>query len=379
MSGQRGLAEAGPKRPPRGRAARILITLVLAAALAVGYLVAQTSGGGARSPRTAATSGSGPHATGTRVRELSAAAVAHAPRCTVTAALVPTCGAWWGMFIPAASDAALVRAVSAEQAALGRRLDIIERYHDMSLSPDGIFPDEAERQLARNHLLLFSWAPRIWSSHTKLQWADIASGVYDNSVIIPEARRLRAFGHRVFLTFASEPDGVWGQGSAAQFVAAWRHIHDVFARLGVRNVVWVWTTEGYLPHARQIAAMYPGNSYVDWIGYDPYNFYRCHHARWLSFPQVVIPFYRWLGRRGLGSKPVMLAEFSTAPDPADPGREAAWYRAVVPTLRQLPRIRAAIQWNSPTLGCDLRVTPGSAAGRAYRQAGLSPYVHQETR
>lgn len=301
-----------------------------------------------------------------------------AGRCTTSATLVPSCGAWWGMYIPTASDSELGPAVSAEEQALGRPLSILERYHDMSVSSDGIFPDQAEQRLAHGHLFLFSWAPNVWSAHKAYPWRTVASGALDRSVIVPEAQRLRAFRHTVFLTFGAEADAVVpAQGTPADFVAAWRHVHDVFTRLGVRNVVWVWTTEGYLPHGATIAALYPGDAYVDWIGYDPYNYFTCHGTGWLSFAQTVTPFYRWLGAHGLGGKPVMLAEYGSVTDPRRPGREAAWYRGMVPVLQRLPRIKAVIQWNAAVSGCDLRLAPASAAGRAYRQAGMSPYFPEE--
>ncbi|HUY48266.1 MAG TPA: glycosyl hydrolase [Streptosporangiaceae bacterium] len=300
-------------------------------------------------------------------------------RCAVTAILEPTCGAWWGMYLPTDPGGdGLTAAVAAQERSLGRPLDIIERYHDMSDSGNGIFPNKAEAQLARHHLLLFSWGPAVWSAHTGYRWSVVASGVLDRSVIVPEAGRLRAFGHTVFLAFSQEPDGgVPGTGSPAQFVAAWRHVHDVFARLGVRNVVWVWTTTGYVPRASTIAALYPGSAYVDWIGYDPYNFFSCHHSPWYTFAQTVQPFYQWLAAHHLGAgKPLMLQEFGSAPDPAEPGREAAWFRGIVPVLRGLPRLKALILWNSATRGCDLKLSSASAAGTAYRQAGLAPYLRQ---
>ena len=298
--------------------------------------------------------------------------------CAVSATLVPSCGPWWGMYLPTASDSGLIPAVAAEEHAIGRPLAILERYHDMSTSPDGVFPGPAERQLARNHLLLFAWAPAVWADHSTYQWRTVASGALDRSVVIPEARRLKAFGRTVFLTFSTEPDGaVPGLGAPADFVAAWRHLHDVFARLGVRNVVWVWNTEGYLPHAATIAALYPGSAYVDWVGYDPYNYFTCHGTGWLSFTQTVTPFYRWLMSRGFGVKPLMLTEYGSVADPRDPGREADWYRSIPAVLAGLPHIRAVIQWNAATGGCDLRLPVASPAGRAYRQAGLSPYLGRD--
>lgn len=299
-------------------------------------------------------------------------------RCTVSALLVPSCGAWWGMYLPTTSDAVLVPAVRSRERALGRPLGIIERYHDMSLTADGIFPGAQERQLAAHHLFLFSWAPNVWSAGVRYQWRQVASGELDRSVIIPEASRLKAFHHRFFLTFAAEADGVVpAAGTPADFVAAWRHVHDVFARMGVRNAIWTWVTEGYLPHARTIAALYPGSAYVDWIAYDPYNYFTCHGASWQSFTQTVTPFYRWLTARGLASKPIMLAEYGSVADPNDPARQADWYRSIVPALWGLPHIKALIQWNAAVDGCDLRLTSASAAGRAYRATGLSAYFPKE--
>lgn len=326
-----------------------------------------------------------PHRAGGTVHSPAAAARTSAPAdpaqhpCTVTAILAPTCGAWWGMYLPTdTGGTGLVAAVAAEQRSLGRPLDIIERYHDFSHGPNGIFPNPGEARLARNHLLLYSWGPAVWTTHTYYRWSTIASGALDRSVVIPEAHRLRAFGHKVFLTFSAEPDGaVPGNGTAAQFVAAWRHVYDVFAQQGVHNVVWVWTTTGYVPHAGVIAALYPGNAYVNWIAYDPYNFFNCHNSPWRSFAATVGPFYQWLTVNHLGNgKPVMLAEFGSAADPANPRQEAAWYRGIVPELRALPRLKALVMWNSGTPGCDLQLSAAPAAARAYRQAGLSPYLRQ---
>jgi glycosyl hydrolase family 26 len=301
------------------------------------------------------------------------------PHCTVSRLLVPSCGAWWGMYLDTdPGGTGLLAAVAREQRTLGRRLDIIERYHDFSGSGNGIFPNAAELRLAHRHLLLYSWAPAIWSTHTTFRWSAIAAGAYDKSVIVPQARRLAAMRHKVFLTFSAEPDGaVPGNGSAAEFVAAWRHVHDVFRRVGAHNVVWVWTTTGYVPHASTIAALYPGDRYVDWIGYDPYNFFACHHGSWHTFAETVEPFYEWLvtHRLGLG-KPIMLPEFGSAPNLGNPGLEAAWFRDIVPVLHGMPRLKALILWNSRTPGCNLLISHSRAAARAYRQAGLNSYLRQ---
>ena len=306
--------------------------------------------------------------------------------CGVSPILVPACGAWWGMYVPAAADGVgLVTAIAEQETGIGRPLDLVERYHDMSTTADGTFPNAAEKELSRNHLLLLSWEPVIWSTGFRYPWGSIASGALDQSVIIPEAGRLRSFGATVFLSFGAEADinadtadrNESSQDSPAQFVAAWRHVHQVFAKLKVRNVVWVWTTTGYLPRAATIAAMYPGRSYVDWVGYDPYNYFSCHHTPWRSFSQTIGPFYSWLVAQKFG-KPIMLAEYGTSADPADPGLESIWYRDIVPALHSYPSIKALILWNSATAQCNIMLSSLSTSARAaYRQTGLDPYLRQQ--
>jgi hypothetical protein len=303
----------------------------------------------------------------------------HAPApskpCTVSSLLVPSCGAWWGMFLRANSGSGWVRQVGGEEQHLGRRLDIVEQYYDMSTTSSGIFPNPAAKQLARHHLILFNWTPDVWSRGTHYTWSTIASGALDSSVIVPTAQRMLHFHHTVFLTPLAEPDGAPGrQGTPSQYVAAYRHIHDVFTRLGVHNVVWVWTTEGFLPHASKIQSEYPGNAYVDWIGYDPYNFFDCHASLWQSFARTVEPYYHWLLTQPYGGKPIMLPEYGSAPDPRSPQREASWFASIPATLKQLPRLKALVEWNASVPGiCNLKLGTDPAAQAAFRQAGLSPY------
>jgi Glycosyl hydrolase family 26 len=361
-------------RPARRRWRATALVAVVVLAAATGYALRPQGGKPSSHPS--------PAAQGASVRPDARSVKLHpaAQPCTVSPALVPSCGAWWGMYVPQPPAGSLFRAVTAQESYLGRPLDIVELYHDMSDTANGIFPNHAEVRLARtHHLLLYSWAPANWDRNTVFKWQEIADGAIDQSVIVPEAERLKALGHPVFLSFSPEADSATASrlGTPAEFVAAWRHIHDVFAQVGASNVIWVWTTEGYLAHASTIAALYPGSSYVDWIGYDPYNFYTCHGAHWETFAQTVEPFYRWLTAHHLGGKPEMLAEFGSSPDPQQPGRETTWYQGIGPVVRALPHIKALVQWNSTVPGCSLQLADGSAAMAAYRQVGLSPFFRQK--
>ena len=69
-----------------------------------------------------------------------------------------------------------------------------------------------------------------------MKWAGIAAGAEDK-VIDAEAMRIAALRVPVFLNFQNEPEShITTSGSAAEYVAAWRHIHRRFARAHVTNV-----------------------------------------------------------------------------------------------------------------------------------------------
>src|SRR5664279_4943023 len=84
----------------------------------------------------------------------------------------------------------------------------------------------------------------------------------------------------------------------------------------------------------QFKALYPGDAYVDWIAWDPYN----RNTPWLSFSAMVTPFYDWLTDNGYGGKPFMLAEYGVVEDPANPHREGRLVhrRRSVPDRRGVP-------------------------------------------
>jgi hypothetical protein len=105
--------------------------------------------------------------------------------------------------------------------------------------------------------------------------ADIAAG-HSDAYIESFAAAVRALNVPIVLSFGHEFNGDWypwgTTGSTpAQFVAAWRHIHDLFAEAGATNVIWVWDPNDIYPVPDvNLARYYPGDSYVDWVGVTGY-------------------------------------------------------------------------------------------------------------
>src|SRR6266568_4361482 len=97
----------------------------------------------------------------------------------------------------------------------------------------------------------------------------------------PFTRAFKIFGCAIILSFGHEMNGWWypwgaPRTSPADFIAAWRHIHDIFARQGVTNVIWSWDPSHQYgePAPGKVGTLasdwYPGDNYVDWIGLDGY-------------------------------------------------------------------------------------------------------------
>jgi hypothetical protein len=114
----------------------------------------------------------------------------------------------------------------------------------------------------------------------------------------------------------------WGrpQTDPADFIAAWRHVHDLFAKQGVRNVIWSWDPSHQFSApspdkpASAASEWYPGKKYVDWVGLDGYLGYdRNGHPQ--NFREI---FGDQLSdiRRIAPHKLVYIAETGVAPGPA---------------------------------------------------------------
>jgi hypothetical protein len=288
---------------------------------------------------------------------------------------VPSCGVLWGAYKPPSSGETLATTVTDLEAQVGRPFDIVYRYHDWGSASSGAFPDKYELALAASgHILLEDWETQVFSGHTQIQWSDIAAGKYDSSVIDPEAARIKAFGKPIFLSVDAEMDGMVGtNGTASQYVAAYRHIHDEFARLGVTNVIWVFTTEAWSAHWNLDLSLYPGSSYVDWIGFDAYNFASCHSEAWRSFSQTVSPMYNFYMQNGMSNKPFIIPEYGTAPDTSDPTAAAAWYAGIPDALSALPNIKAMLEWDDEAT-CNATLTADPGELQSFAAAGLSPEV-----
>ena len=252
--------------------------------------------------------------------------------CSLTARLVPRCGVLLGV---SAQPPTLQRLVALEHL-LGRRFDVVYRYHDLD---DDLIDEDERAQAAHGAILHLALAARIYGSTENIQYADIAAGRYDDD-LIRQAKQVAAFGKPLFITFEQEASSqrkLDVRGSAAEFRAAWRHIHDVFEHEDANNAVWVWVMSGAEQNLERSGSLWPGNDVVDWISWNAYNGAQCSTGQvdsdaYRSFSERLKPFYDWVHETGpsIGiepSKPMMISEMGSVLYPGDPRADGRVVRA----------------------------------------------------
>ena len=295
-------------------------------------------------------------------------------RCAGTVKLVYPCGVLWGVHTQVQTDAA----ATALESKVGRRFDLIYDYHTVS---DRVPSPDEVREVAQGHILHVTDTPGA------LSWSQVTAGAAD-ATLRSQALGLRALGKPVFFSFDHEMDARADadRGTPAQYVAAYRHVHALFAAAGAKNVIWVWIVTGYAPHLAVWPSLYPGSAYVDWISADEYAGVNCPTsdttaAATESFAQHVEPFYQWAHGRaaaavGIGPHmPEMLSEYAAAYDSGQPAADASWYAAIPAALRTFPDLHAVALWDSQGGECSYTVDSKPTVLAAFAKAGHAPSVN----
>jgi hypothetical protein len=219
---------------------------------------------------------------------------------------------------------------------------------------------------------VLAWDPMDYSGppvdQPLYKLSNIIRGDFDG-MIESWARGLKAFGSPVIINFAHEMNGNWfpwavgvNGNQPGEFIAAWRHVHDVFTRVGATNVRWLWApNELYADVPATLEEVYPGDEYVDWYGMNGFNWgaairWRdcdCQSA-WRTFTEVFDFTYHRLV--ALGDKPIMIGEVGSAEAGGD---KAAWITdaLMVQIPENYPQIRAVAWFNKIATGLET-VEPG---------------------
>ena len=218
-------------------------------------------------------------------------------------------------------------------------------------------------------------------SQPDFQLSDVISGRYD-SYIAEFAAEARDWGHPFFLRFNWEMNGSWfpwaegvnGNGNG-EYVAAWRHVHDIFAAAGATNVSWVWCPfVDPAGNMTDLGSLYPGDAYVDWTGLDGYNWGTNPAAArgWRSFDQLFRDTYDEIVESIAPGKPMMLAEVGSS---EYGGSKAEWIGdALTRVPTEYRQVRALLWFDKFDDNMDWPIETSPAATAAFA-AGVSQPVY----
>lgn len=202
-----------------------------------------------------------------------------------------------------------------------------------------------EAVASRGELPMITWEPGAGVPNDPA-WTlrDAVLSGKNDAYIESWAQGMAAYCKPVLLRFAHEMHATsypWGLGvngnTAQDYVDAYRHVHDIFARYNAHNVRWVWNpnTMGTTLAATYIptyASLYPGNAFVDWVGLDIYNTgtdVDWGAPFWRSFGEVLTEPYKALEAIA-PIKPVILPEIGSV---ETGGSKAQW---ITDMFSQLP-------------------------------------------
>ena len=238
--------------------------------------------------------------------------------------------------------------------------------------------------------------PQVSDSRYPFPLDAIINGPFDN-YIKSYAEQVKNWGKQLFIRLGHEFNGDWytygganngggttdGFGDPAvadgpeRFIAAYKHVHDLFNEAGVTNVTWIWCpNNGSSPSAswNKPENYYPGDDYVDWIGFDGYNFGTTQTwSGWTDFWSIYRPLYATFENY---DKPFMIGEFASV---ESGGNKASWITdAYTKFLKySFPKIKAVTWFHvrkfEGTVDTDWRINSSDQALTSYQNVIADPY------
>jgi hypothetical protein len=307
-------------------------------------------------------------------------------KCRTGAKLVPTCGILWGVAPGAHTEESSSSALAQFERKTGRHQAIFHAYHSGTRQ---VFPTPQEiaisREPGRKRILLLNWKPESTS------WAKIAKGDRRTDAFLDRmaVHLKKNYREKFFFAIHHEAEDQVrerpGSGyTARDYAAMFRHVVKRLRAKGADNVVTVLVHMAYVPHTTKswFSQMYPGDDYVDWIGFDTYSysdpgyghgdFNELLNRRSASKPSWP-GFYNWVRERH-PKKPLMIAEWGVWFSKRNPGHMPDFYREVGKQIKDFPGIKAMVHFETPSnhKGQDSSVDSTPAALHEYRKLGKLP-------
>jgi endoglucanase len=285
-----------------------------------------------------------------------------------SAKVPPAEGALFGAFVGVGSESEADFA--SEEEMIGRRWVIDNRFYSF----EDFINDRTRWDIEKHKIPMITWEPK-WPLD------EIIAGTHDD-LFRQRAEGLRDFGVDIFMRWGHEMNGNWypwsgamnggADGGAEKYIAAYRHVHDLFVEVGATNVVWVWCPLVVdVPYEawNHWTNYYPGDEYVDWVGLDAYNWGTSSSCCvWQDFTTLISALYNDYA----GKKPLIIPETASAEIGGD---KAAWIRDMTEKMKtQFTAIKALV-WFDIDKETDWRVASSPDTLEAYKEMAHDPYFN----
>lgn len=252
----------------------------------------------------------------------------------------------------------------------GEAPSIILSYKDFNQPPPLA---ELDSVRARGAATLLTWEPWTWGGGTNqpaYSLDRISAGDFD-AYLRQWGQALATWGHPVMLRFGHEMNGDWypwseqaNSNGPGDYIAAWRHVHDVVVSAGATNVTWVWNPNVPYSAASGLGGLYPGASYVDAVALDGYNWgTSASWSTWVSPTELFDDGLTQLRALAPG-KQIIIAETSSA---EQGGSKAAWNTSLISYLAAQPDVTAVV-WFNFNKETDWRINSSPTSAEALRKA-----------
>ncbi|MFC6286407.1 glycoside hydrolase family 26 protein [Nocardioides sp. GCM10027113] len=218
-----------------------------------------------------------------------------------------------------------------------------------------------------------AWDPAAGTYQPEYSLDRIAAGRHDR-YLTRFARQVRSYGRPLVIRLGHEMNGSWypwaegvnGNGPG-DFVAAWRHVVDLFRGMRVTNVTWSWSPNIPYDGSTPLPGLFPGDAWVDEVALDGYNWGTTQPwSSWQSFGEVFGPGVQQLSL--LSRRPIHIGETGSAEHGGDKGE---WVRGMFAWLERHPEVRS-VTWFQLNKETDWRINSSDHSLDAFR-AGLATY------
>lgn len=265
------------------------------------------------------------------------------------------------------------------ETSIGRKADIFLWYQSISDSLD----TATLKPIAQGgRTIQLAWEPWDYGApdpvnQPSYQLRDITAGNWDTD-IHRWAREIKAFGFPVLFLPMCEMNGDWTSWSGtvngnipADYIPAWRHVHDIFVQEEATNAKFGWSPNGDGDAASAAATFntyYPGDTYVDYLGIDAYNWGTMYKtpswtSSWQSFEEVFGYSYDAFTVRS--TRPIMISETASTEQGGD---KAAWITDAFAKLPvRFPRV-VSLTWFNYNKETDWRVNSSATSLAAFKTA-----------